>query len=90
MASAWGKAWGLAWGNAWGAPHAILPASLGAGIEPGRRRKRKPDDDAPLVGPLPHETVSRLRSEMLSASLDADDIRRARRRSEEAVLLLMI
>jgi len=100
MASAWGLSWGGAWGSAFGA---LLPpqvASLGGwSADPKPKKKRKkalPDEQ--ITEALPPAMVSRLKDEMLAASLTKDVIERAanhaatvkRVRAEEMALLLMI
>ena len=70
----------------WGEVQPPAMASLGAW---GGARRRKVLDDE-LEEALPGETVSRIRDEMLAASFTADAIKQAKRRRNEAILLLMM
>ena len=93
----WGGAWGSSWGNSWGAG-ADVPVSLASlGGWPAKKRKKADEDDEPeeVSEAFPADVVSRIRNEMLSASLAQDVIARAksrakRMRSEEEALLLML
>jgi len=97
-ADCWGGAWGLSWGDSWGvaAVVPVLPASLGGWTDDRKRKKRRLDDELDEIQEaLPADVVSRIRNEMLSASLAQDVIARAksrakRMRSEEEALLLML
>lgn len=73
----------------------VVMASLGAwGGKTEEKKRKKPKLAAPEVEEsFPVEVVSRLRDEMLSSSIAADVIARAktrRIRAEETALLLMI
>lgn len=75
-----------------------LPASLGY-APMGERRRKKPHDEAEddrIDEAMPPAMVSRLRDEMLSATLAADVVdraqeqaRKSKRRKDAAILLLM-
>ena len=97
-ADCWGGAWGLSWGDSWGVDSVVpvLPASLGGWADDRKRKKNRLDDELnEIQEALPADVVSRIRNEMLSASLAQDVIARAksrakRMRSEEEALLLML
>lgn len=99
MASAWGASWGAYWGNSWGAITAQPPIPANLGAAPRTERRRKPQDereDDQIAEAIQPAMVSRLRDEMLSAAMAADVVeraqdvaRKAKRRKEAAILLLM-
>jgi hypothetical protein len=75
-----------------------LLASLGAAPVSERRRKRPDEEreDEQIADAIPPAMVSRLRDEMLSATMAADVVeraqdmaRKAKRRKDAAILLLM-
>jgi hypothetical protein len=70
-------------------------ASLGAwgGKDEQEKPRKKKETPQEIVEPLPVEVIARLREEMLSASLAADVVSRAkarRTRADEEALILMI
>ena len=93
----WASAWGMSWGNSWG-DGADVPVSLASlGGWPAKKRKKAHEDNdlEEVSEAFPADVVSRIRNEMLSASLAQDVIARAksrakRMRSEEEALLLML
>lgn len=73
----------------WGDQPQML-ASLGAYGPIKRKAKRTDDDLETIEESLPVDVISRLRDETLAASVMAVAIKQAKRRRNEAVLLLMM
>ncbi len=70
----------------WG-PSVQPMASLGS-YGPMPLKKKRLDDDLNEV--LPADVISRLSDEMLAASVTANAVKQAKRRRNEAILLLMM